>query len=132
MTFLSAYEDFVERTLAALPGWWRKLDYLAGLRRADGRYAHWGLQRVYGERRAQEAMAQAHRELMLQVLRTPLRALVDEVEGGGKEALEFLRQSGVDLLPGDLGGGSARHFSSVVSAISQVAHRRSQATSPSA
>ena len=132
MIFFSAYDDFVQRTLAALPGWWRKLDYLAGLRREGGRYAHWGLQRVYGERRAQEAMAQAHRELMLEVLRTPLRALADEVEGGGKEALDFLRHPGANLLPDDLGGGSARHFSSVVSAISQVARRRSPSPSPSA
>lgn len=127
MRLRSAYEDFFQRTLGALPGWWRKLTYVAGLRNAKGEYSHWGLSRTHGDDQAGRAMEKAHREVFLQVLRTPLRDLEQELksheeEGQGDAA--GLEQAPEKLAPADPGGGSARHLSSIVSALSALLGRK--------
>ena len=69
--------------------------------------------------------AEAHRLLFLRLLRTPLRALCDDaivlsqgLEITAGEYVEGLRSRTPELLPADLGGGYARHFSSVLQALS--------------
>ncbi len=129
MTVRSALEDLAGTTLAAVSGILGKLVYLASLRGAPGApYAHWGLSRVHGEGASQEALAEAHRQLFLKILRTPLRALRDDmtVSSGAsqrqpREYIEDLRGRLPSLLPQDLGGGSARHLSSVLHALSSLA-----------
>ena len=80
MALKSALEDLLGTTLAEVPGTVGKVGYLASLRDgASGTYAHWGLTRTYGEMAAQQALAEAHRLLFLRMLRTPLRALRDDV-----------------------------------------------------
>jgi hypothetical protein len=113
-------------TLAGVTGIAGKVEYVASLRdTASGAYSHWGLARAYGETAAQHALAEAHRLVFLKLLRTPLRALRDDVmvsSGALKmtagEYVENLRSRVPALLPADLGGGSARHFSSVLQALS--------------
>ena len=113
-------------TLAGVAGIVGKIEYVAGLRdAASGAYSHWGLTRAYGESAAQHALAEAHRLLFLRLLRTPLRALRDDVvissgalQMTAGEYVEHLRSRAPALLPADLGGGSARHFSSVLQALS--------------
>lgn len=124
----SALEDLLGTTLAAIAGCVGKIDYVASLRDASsGAYSHWGLNRTYGEQAAQRALAEAHRQLFLSLLRTPLRTLRDEVmlSSGALQitAEEYMKQFQSRmpaLLPQDLGGGSARHFSSVLHALSAV------------
>ncbi len=102
------------------------MEYVASLRDAQsGAYSHWGLSRAYGEQAAKQALAEAHRQLFLKLLRTPLRALRDDVmlSAGGLqmpagEFMERFRSQMPALLPQDLSGGSARHFSSVLHALS--------------
>ena len=126
MTLKSALEDLLGTTLAGIAGLARKIEYIASLRdTATGAYSHWGLTRAYGESAAQHALAEAHRLLFLTMLRTPLRTLRDDVvvSSGGLEMtageyVERLRSHAPALLPADLGGGSARHFSSVLQALS--------------
>ena len=142
MTLKSALEDVLGTTLAAVAGVVGKIEYVASLRDlASGAYSHWGLSRAYGDSAAQQALAEAHRLLFLRLLRTPLRTLRDDVvasyqatnlggasdgesgnESGKKltagEYMEGLRQRVPALMPQDLGGGSARHFSSVLRALS--------------
>jgi hypothetical protein len=133
MTLKSALEDVLGTTLAAVAGVVGKIEYLASLRDlASGAYSHWGLSRAYGDSAAQQALAEAHRLLFLRLLRTPLRTLRDDVvascevthSGGAEkrmtagEYLENLRECVPALMPQDLGGGSARHFSSVLRALS--------------
>jgi hypothetical protein len=128
MALKSALEDLLGTTLAGVAGTVGKIEYLASLRdAASGTYSHWGLTRAYGEVAAQHALAEAHRLLFLRLLRTPLRALRDDVvvsSGALKmtagEFMERLRNQAPALLPPDLGGGSARHFSSVVHALSSL------------
>jgi hypothetical protein len=139
MTLLSAFDDFLTTTLAALPGVLGKLDYLAGLKQRQGGYAHWGLSRVYGEPAAQRALAEAHAILVLEILRTPLRRLIAEAELSSAAQqqrlplyLEELRSRSLNLLPGEVSGGATRHFSSVLHALSALAQVRQRATLPAA
>jgi hypothetical protein len=128
MALKSALEDLLGTTLAGVAGTVGKIEYLASLRdAASGTYSHWGLTRAYGEMAAQTALAEAHRLLFLRLLRTPLRALRDDVvlsSGALKitagEFMERLRSQAPALLPPELGGGSARHFSSVLHALSSL------------
>ena len=129
MTLRSALEDLLETTLPGVAGIAGKMEYVASLRdHASGTYSHWGLTRTYGETAAQQAMAEAHRQLFLRLLRTPLHTLCDDVvtssgalQMTAVEYVERLRSRGAALLPPDLGGGSARHFSSVLQALSVLA-----------
>src|ERR1700675_1472649 len=135
MTFLSASEDFLATTLAALPGVWGKLRYLAGLRSEGGAYDHWGLSRLHGEAAVQRALGAAHRDMFLQILRTPLEPLLEEASLSAAEQeldagsyLRGLAQDSQSLLPRDLGGGMETHVSSVLKALSELAQARSSAT----
>lgn len=134
MTLLSANDDFVKTTLAGVAGILEKLEYVSGLRQAEGGYAHWGLARVHGEQPAQRAMAEAHRRLFLEILRTPVRQLVRELASPtapGFEAealLEALRARQRDLMPASLGGGSERHFNSIFAALLALTRSSTDAT----
>jgi hypothetical protein len=139
MPLLSALDDMLVNTLAVIPGLLRRLEYLSGLRGGNG-YGHWGLSRVHGERAAQQALREAHEMVLSEVLRTPLRTLVEEVESACSENdqrpeayLRELYQNYPTLLPRDVGGGSTRHFSSVLHALSALATAAPQhATHPAA
>jgi hypothetical protein len=125
MALKSALEDLLETTLARVAGSLGKIEYVASLRdNASGGYSHWGLSRAHGQQAAQQALAEAHRLLFFKLLRTPLRDLRDDVMvSRGKlpitavEYVERLRGQ-TALLPPDPGGGSARHFNSVLHALS--------------
>ena len=126
MALKSALEDLLSTTLAGVEGTVGKVEYLASLRDADsGSYSHWGLTRAHGETAAQVALAEAHRLMFLRLLRTPLRNLRDDVmvssgalQMTASEYVQSLRRREPILLPADLGGGSPRHFSSVLYALS--------------
>jgi hypothetical protein len=132
MTLKSALEDFVGTTLATVSSTWGKLEYISRLREAEREpYAHWGLSRVYGDSAAQDALAEAHRLLFLTVLRTPLSELQNDMMVSSEasqmkpeEYVENLRGRLPALVPQDLGGGSVRHFSSVLHALSSLASHR--------
>jgi hypothetical protein len=123
MTLLSAYEDFVVRTLASLPGLLARLAYFGSLRNEAGDYCHWGMSRTFGQSSASEALAQAHTEAWLEVLRTPIPALFAETQDleMGSETCRGQREK---LTPPDASGGTKRHFNSILLALSLL----SQAT----
>jgi len=69
--------------------------------------------------------------LFLKVLRTPLRQLRDDVmlssgalQKTAGEYLEGFQKRMPELLPQDLNGGSARHFNSVLHALSVLVSNR--------
>lgn len=135
MTYLSASEDVLTTTVASLPGAWGKLHYLSGLRTEDGEYDHWGLTRLHGKAAVQRALQQAHREVFLEILRTPLAPLLEEatLSAADREldAVSYLSQLSArwrELLPPDPAGGMEAHFSSVLKALSKLAQARSSAT----
>lgn len=136
MTLKSAFEDVIGTTLAAVNTTLGKLDYVARLRSRPGEtYAHWGLARVHGEAPTQKALAESHRLLFLKVLRTPLRDLRQDMEVASEEreitpeqyAARLVAHGG-ELLPVDSGGGSVRHFSSVLQALCSLTKNRRHAT----
>lgn len=124
---LTANDDFSRKTLAAVPGVLGKLRYVSGLRLESGEYRHWGLSKVYGERTAQRAIVEAHRTLVLQVLRMSLRELLDDAAvscaAGQDTSHAYIMQLKSDrerLLPSDIGGGSAQHFNTVLDALESL------------
>ena len=136
MTLKSAFEDVIGTTLAAVTTTIGKLDYVSKLRTCAGEaYAHWGLARVHGEEPTQKALAESHRLLFLKLLRTPLRDLRQDMEIASGELqvtpdqyAEALVDQESELLPADLGGGSARHFSSVLQALLSLTKHRQHAS----
>ena len=136
MTLKSALEDLSQTTLEAISGCLRKLEYLSGLRRRQGDYWHWGFSKVHGETSARKALHEAHRAAVSDVLSTPLRLLLSDVEESSVEAgvdretyLRKLVGSEEKLMPKNPGAGSARHLSSVLYALLGLErHRRRTAT----
>ena len=136
MTLKSALQDVKETTLAAVSGLLGKLAYLASLRRAHGRYEHWGMEVIYGTESSARALKAAHVEVLAGVLRTPLPSLVEDLErsssasGGAAQAyVEELWESFDDLLPeGRQNSPVASHLSSVLLALSSLEKNRGRAT----
>lgn len=120
MTLLSAFDDFLG-TLAAVPGQFSQLRYMAGLRTTVRAYHHWGMTRIHGEREAQVAIGEAHQQVFVRLLRTPLRQIVEQARATRDFA--FLRNAEKDwesLLPNDLGGGSRHHFIALLKTVAAL------------
>lgn len=130
MTLASAYEDFQQRTLGALPGLWARLRYIAGLRGAAGSYRHWGMSRTFGSEATQHVVGTAHSELFVKLLRTPLRQLTTEFTEGKPSSDELLDWS--LYVPANREGGSVEHFNSVVSALLALSEARRRPPTPGA
>jgi len=136
MTLKSALQDLKETTLSAVSGLLGKLAYLASLRRPQGRYEHWGMETVYGPETSERAMRAAHTEIVARILRTPLSALVEDLEesseGSGIAArayVEGLREHINELLPGGRKDSpTADHLNSVLVALSSLEKNRGRAT----
>jgi hypothetical protein len=75
----TAAERLRDNALGLLPGPLSRLEYMANLRESDAQYFHWGLAKMYGEYGLQQALAEVHSSVLLEVLRTPLPALAHEV-----------------------------------------------------
>lgn len=127
MTILSPSEDFWCRSLADFPGPVSKLEYIVSLRTESGAYAHWGLTRVHGEAAANQAIANAHTKIFLEILRTPLsqlqrelRSLAQEQGAHARDLLDAFLERGERLVPHSLNGGSRRHFNSIWESLSAI------------
>ena len=136
-TLKTAFEDLTRTTLKAISGIFGKLEYVSELRAPSGSYQHWGLARVHGEVAAQQALAQAHRSLMSQLLRTPLRKLLDDAEASSlakgvprSAYLENLHNRASGLLPPNPAAASARHLNSVLHALSSLEANRQHSIPP--
>ena len=134
MVLLSALEDFVVRTLGALSGPLSQLAYIGRLRSSNGEYEHWGLARAYGDRAAVSAISDAHTQVWLQVLRTPLHKLSTEAQtlasGITPADLARWRRQPAALTPSNAGGGSLRHFHSILLGLSLLPRSADQDTPP--
>jgi hypothetical protein len=136
MTLKSAMQDVKETTLAAVSGLLGKLVYLASLRRAQGRYEHWGMDLIHGPESAERAWKTAHAEIVARVLRSPLRTLMEDLEassrGSGVPArayVEGMRAHSPELLPSERHGSPAAiHLNSVLLSLSSLEKNRGHAT----
>jgi hypothetical protein len=128
MTLKSALQDLRETTLGAVRGALGKLAYLASLRRGHAGYRHWGLTQVYGAESSERAMKTAHAEALAQVLRTPLPALIEDLQQSSADSgisaglyVEELRGQLDNLLPEERKNSpAANHLSSVLLALSSL------------
>ena len=128
MTIFSAKDDFRDRSLAAFRGPVGRLEYVAGLRQTSGVYSHWGMVKTHGEAAANQAIARAHTQIFVDVLRMPLKELLEElralaVERGveARELMQTLAARTELLTPQSLNGGSKRHFNSILLTLSALA-----------
>jgi hypothetical protein len=135
MTLKSALQDIKETTLAAIAGRLGKLVYLASLRRAQGRYEHWGMELVHGPESSERALKTAHTEVVAGVLRMPLGSLVEDLEASSRgmgttpqACVDGMRDRFEDLLPGERQAPSATHLNSVLLALSMLQKNRGRAT----
>jgi len=124
----SPNDDFSKTTLAAVPGLLGKLQYVVGLRQGNGEYYHWGMARSHGEASANLAIADAHSNLFILLLRTPIRVLWVEASGlaaelsiSVREYVGRLQAQPERFIPPQLRGGSGRHFNSVLLALCSLA-----------
>ena len=125
MSIKTPLEDFLKTTMAAMPGYWYKLVYLAGLRSSSQKYGHWGMARRYGLRASHPAISAAHSDLFLQLLSTPVKKLVEDASASSETEnqahfLEELWESRGRMIPTDLGGGSAKHFEVTLLTVQKV------------
>jgi hypothetical protein len=128
MTLKSALQDVKETTLAAVSGLLGKLVYLASLRRAQGRYEHWGMEMVHGPESSDRALKTAHTEIVAGVLRTPLASLMEDLAESSRDSgataqayVEGMRDRFEDLLPGERPDSpAASHLNSVLLALASL------------
>lgn len=131
MPLLSAIDDFMLRSLSALPTVWQKLRFVSSLREEGSGYRHWGLEQKYGQKEAQEAIAEAHSALFNESASTPLSELwlaADQAARGEElETADYLRKLTAvkSTLPNDLHGVAPEHFSFVVTNLYRIARSRS-------
>jgi hypothetical protein len=118
---LSAFEDFMQRTMSVLQGVWSKLNYIRELRESGSTYEHWGLAQLHGKRAAGEVIGDIHSELYLQLLRTPLPDLLEQLKMSAEDCdcspsqlAEKLDQQREKITPKDLRGGAPEHLESVL------------------
>jgi len=136
MSLKSALQDVKETTLSAVSGLLGRLAYLSSLRRANGRYQHWGIEAVHGQESAERALRTAHLEVVSNILRTPLGALERDLkessEGSGVRAGQYAEQMRgqlEDLLPeGRENTPASTHLNSVLLALSSLERHRGRAT----
>ena len=136
MTLRSALQDVKETTLSAISGLLARLAYLGSLRRAHGRYDHWGMELVHGREASDKALKAAHSELIGRVLRTPLASLEDDLressESSGMAPREFAQELQAkleELVPeGRENTPSSTHLNSVLRALSSLERNRARAT----
>ncbi len=130
MPLLSAVEDFVQRSLSALPTVWEKLDFVRGLRGPDGHYRHWGLERTFDEKSADSAIAEAHSGLCEELTSVRLAELWLSASQAAlrehQDVTEFLKNlDSAETLPPYLHGVAPEHVRFVVTNLSRVARFRS-------
>ncbi len=123
MALLSAYEDFCTRTLAAVHGAWKQLEFVSSLKGEKGQYEHWGMKYTYGPVQANRAIAQAHTDLFQKVLETSISTLDGEVEKLDTKGAS--RITAENHVPENSAACSKEHFRYISTALNLLAESRS-------
>lgn len=122
MKLFSAFDDFMNETLARIPSNFGRLRFIAEMR-SEGRYVHWGMCKTYGDQNAQAAMAEAHSETFEQSLTTPVPDLAAEDEAGDAATLDADTRP---AIPAQRRGGTERHFRWVLKVTGLLKHSAGQ------
>ena len=134
MPLRSAIDDFVHATLGAVSGAWRRFVLIALLKRGREDYHHWGLERTHGGESARKAMQSAHRDVFLELLRTPIAevAVQDAGEMDPEVDPQQLLPEATQLAPSDPGGGSKAHLRWIVRCLSFLRQNQPKPRNPGA
>ena len=139
MSFRSALEDFEGTTLGAISGLVAKLHYLGSLHDGEGHYTHWGMERVHGPEASARAIRASHVAVLTQVLRVPMRVLLEDVTLSASrlgipvcEFVRSLKKSSRQVLPERCMAASQKHLMAVLNALSALLERQERATRPGA
>ena len=135
MAVRSALEDFEGTTLSAISGLLAKLHYLATLHDGNGHYSHWGMERVHGTDASARAIRASHVAIVTQVLRAPMRVLLEDVGLSASrlgvpdsEFVRFLKNSQHRVLPERCMAASQKHLMAVLHALSSLLERQERAS----
>ncbi len=119
-----------------MEGVWQRLEFLAGLRVGKKQYEHWGMSATYGEEKANKAISEAHTSVFLDTLRTPVPDLYEQAtrteaakDGGVGNYAERLSKN-ENVVPAELAGGSAQHFSLVLKMLKLLSRSRGSSNHP--
>ena len=107
-----------------------RLKYLVDARAPDGTYSHWGLTKMYGETTLQQAMSQTHTSAFVDVLRTPVDRLADEIVCNARAAgvtpetyLRTISERVTTVSPENHLGGCEEHLKMILFVLSCLARR---------
>ncbi len=132
MRLKSALEDFEANTLESVSGLLARLSYVGGLHDGKGAYEHWGLAKAHGPEAAQRAIRESHRELLAEVLKEPLGALLNDLlASSANEHLterEFLAAL-TGCQPKPVSPAALAHLRSVLGALSALVESRVESQS---
>lgn len=129
MPLLSAFEDFVGRSLSALSSVWERLRFVGELRDEEGEYRHYGMEELFGEQEAKTAIATAHSMLYEELASTPLRELWHSASLNPSEiagTLEFATPSKRTFR--DFHGVPVEHVQLVTKTLIRVAQARDRSS----
>jgi hypothetical protein len=74
-------QDFTLTTLAAIPGLFARLAYMASLRDlSSGRYEHAGMSALYPDEALQQALRLCHEQIFEGVLESPLSSQLEDLQ----------------------------------------------------
>jgi hypothetical protein len=92
-------DDFKKNTLRALPTLLEKLAYICSLQTKDGMYRHWGLSRVFGEKKAHQALEALHAEMAAELTHLPIREIYEEYERASRQSVnpQMLKPESLEL-----------------------------------
>jgi hypothetical protein len=116
-------ERLNENILGALEGPFAALSYFSSTKVSEVEYSHWGLEKTYGKEEVQLALRAAHTSVFLNVLKTPIPKLVEEITESDRRSLSaILKAKEIKaLIPSDQGPGSANHLKLVLYVLSCLA-----------
>ena len=125
MRLLDGYEDFKIRTLARIPGRLGKALFMRQCRRAEG-YSHWGMLNAYGEVQGARILRQIDRELHLEVLRTPMDELLNEMHIDAENLKPSSLPASEPFDTAILGTAGSRHLQLVCATLDSMASYENQ------
>lgn len=112
MRLLSAYDDFMNRTIASLTTRAAQLRFMHDI--WDGvRYDHWGMSSAYGDEAAQEAMRKAHDHIVKEIIRSPIAELSGDLR-------DFPSDVKVAAVQKSFGPATAAHLDLVVGTLDLI------------
>ncbi len=119
-------DDFKKNTLRALPTLVEKLAYICSLQTKDGTYKHWGLSRVFGEKKAHQALEALHAEFATELTHLPIREIYEEYERASRQSAnpQLLNPESLELkAPANDDELLSAHLQLIQHSIASVAER---------